>query len=115
MKYKIWLNTREWELTAEAFDFDKYLAGEYDNIPDDRQYLDREAWQGNVPLFLHYVGFFDHEYLIEKFEHRVTPEPIFSIFEMENLTFRQMIQEIWKRRKEIVKVTEGDGNPYEDF
>jgi len=33
--------------------------------------------------------------------------------EKENLTFAEMIKEIWNRRNEIVKITPGDENPYE--
>jgi len=111
MKYKIWLTTREWELVAEIFDFDKFYNGEYDDMP---RYVTREAWQGNIPLFLHDIDMFDVKYILEKIENLVTPEPIFSIFEKQNLTFREMIQEIWTRRKEIVRNPAGEENPYDD-
>ena len=72
----------------------------------------REAWQGNIPLYLHDVGIFVPDYLSKKAQGIVTPDSIFAIFDKEKLTFAEMLQEIWKRRIEIVKVTEGDDNPY---
>ena len=111
MKYKTYLNPFEWELVAETFDFDKYDAGEYDDIP---RCVYREAWEGNIPLFLHDVGYLDIEYIVKKLENLVTLEPIFSIFEKENLTFREMMFEIWERRKEIVILLPDEKNPYED-
>ncbi|MEO0092880.1 MAG: hypothetical protein ABIK67_01290 [candidate division WOR-3 bacterium] len=111
MKYTISLNSREWELVADEFDYQKFHLRQYDQAKRLRLY--REAWQGNIPLYLHDVGVLVPDYLIELAQGVVTTEPIFSIFDKENLTFAEMIQEIWKRRKEIVKVTEGDPNPYE--
>jgi len=43
----------------------------------------------------------------------VVSAPIFAIFDKKDLTFAQMLQEIWNRRKEIVKIVPGDENPYE--
>jgi hypothetical protein len=111
MKYSVSLNSREFEIKTENFSFDKYYQGLYDS--ETKLSLTREAWQGNLPVYLHDVGILAPDYLIEKAKGIVTPEPIFSIFDKENLTFGEMLQEIWKRRKEIVKVTEGDDNPYE--
>jgi hypothetical protein len=112
MKYEIFLNSREYELIAENFDFDKYYQGLYDD--ETKFSLDREAWQGNIPLYLHDVGIFEPEYLTKQSQDIVTPDPVFAIFDEENLTFAEMIQEIWKRRKEIVKITPGNDNPYEN-
>ena len=111
MKYTVSLNSREFEIAADDLVFDKYYQGLYDSKT--KLGLTREAWQGNMPLYLHDVGVLVPDYLTEKAKGVVTPEPIFSIFENENLTFAEMLQEIWKRRKEIVKVTKGDDNPYE--
>ncbi|MEO0092887.1 MAG: hypothetical protein ABIK67_01325 [candidate division WOR-3 bacterium] len=110
-KYEVYLSSREYEIIAEDFDFEKYYHGFYDSRM--KLDLDREAWVGSTPLYLHYIGTFEPNYLIEKAKGIVTTKPIFAIFDKENLTFAEMIQEIWKRRKEIVKVTEGDDNPYE--
>jgi len=117
MKYEIWLNSREYEIVHEAFDVDKYYAHDYDTVQ--RLEMFREAWQtmpdvGVVPLYLHYVGIFEPEPIIERAEGVVTTARVFAIFDKKDLTFAEMLQEIWKRRKEIVKVSEGDGNPYED-
>jgi|UniRef100_A0A7V3RH74 hypothetical protein len=111
MKYKVNLTSSEWEIIAEDFDFDKFYEGCY----DDNQRLDltREAWLGNRPLYLHAIDTFSLDEIIKKAEGIVTSEPIFSIFGKENLTFAEMLQEIWNRRKEIVKITPGDENPYE--
>ncbi len=108
-------NSREWEIIAEDFNFDSYYHKQYDASL--KFGLDREAWQGNVPLYLHGVNDinpFLPDKIIRKAENVVTPDPIFSVFDKENLTFAQMIQEIWKRRKEIVQITPGDDNPYEN-
>jgi hypothetical protein len=117
MKYEIWLNSREYEIAHAAFDAQAYDAGAYDETP--RIGMDREAWMsmpdiGLVPLYLHYVGVFEPEPIIERAQGVVTTASVFAIFDKKDLTFAEMLQEIWKRRKEIVKVTEGDGNPYED-
>ena len=112
MKYEISLNSREWEIVAEIFDYNKFSAGLYDH--KHRLGLYREAWQDNIPLYLHDVGIFSPEYLIEQAQNIVTPDPIFAIFDKENLIFAEMIREIWERRKEIVKITPGDDNLYED-
>jgi hypothetical protein len=117
MKYEISLNSREWEIVAENFDFNKFYAGLYDH--KHRLGLYREAWSatshgGYIPLYLHDVGILSPENLIKQAQNVVTAGSIFAIFDKENLTFAQMIQEIWKRRKEIVKITPGDDNPYAD-
>lgn len=111
MNYEVVLNSREFEIVAEDFDIEKFNHGLYDN--GHRLGLTREAWKGNVPLYLHDVGFFDVIYLTKKSEGVVTPDPVFSIFDKKDLTFTEMIQEIWDRHKKIVKVTPGDENPYE--
>lgn len=110
MKYKVSLNSREWEIIADDFDFKKYYAKGYDGIR--LGFLTREAWQGNVPLYLHDVGIFSPLYLAEQARPVVTAEPVFSIFDKENLTFSDMVWEIWNRRQEIVKINKGDDNPY---
>ena len=111
MKYSVSLNFREFEIKTENFSFDKYYQGLYDSKT--KLGLTREAWLENIPLYLHDIGKLSPDYLIEKAQGIVTPEPVFSIFDKENLTFTEMLQEIWKRRKEIVRVTKGDDNPYE--
>jgi hypothetical protein len=111
MKYQIYINYREWEIIAETFEFERYYNKEYEHRKNIA--VARQAWEGNIPLYLHDVGTFDPEYLLETLENLVTPESIFCIFEKENLPFKEMIQEIWKRRDDIIKPTEGDDNPYE--
>ena len=101
----------------EAFDFHAYDAGAYDETP--RIGMDRESWQsmpdiGLVPLYLHYVGVFDADAIIERADGVVTAEPVFEIFDKKDLTLAEMIREIWQRRKEIVRISPGTGNPYED-
>ena len=104
-------NTREWEIMTEEFGFDAYYEGRYDDTI--QLNLAREAWQENIPLYLHDITPFFPDEIIKKAEGIVTSEPIFAIFDKENLTFAEMLQEIWNRRKEIVKITPGDENPYE--
>ena len=110
MKYDVVLNSREWEIVAEDFESERFYAGGYDSRP--RLSLTREAWKGDIPLYLHDVGVFFPDYLIEQARKVVTPEPVFAVLDVTNLTFAQMIHEIWNRRAEIVRVTPGDDNPY---
>lgn len=111
VKFQICIDYREWAIIAETFEFDKYYEKQYDHKKNVA--ITRQAGQGNIPLYLHDVGVFDPEYLLETLENLVTSDSISSIFDKENLTFREMIQEIWKRRDDIIKPTEGDINPYE--
>jgi hypothetical protein len=115
MEYEIYLNSREFEIVAKDFNFEKYYCGFYN--AEARLGLTREAWVASgrfwIPLYLHDVGMLEPDYLIEQAKNIVTPEPMFSIFDKENLTFAEMVNEIWLRRKEIVRVTPGDDNPYE--
>lgn len=101
MRYKVNLNSREYEIIAEGFSFDKYYQGIYDSKT--KLGLTREAWQDNIPLYLHDVGEFNAEYLIKKSQTIVTTEPIFSVFDLKNLTFVEMIKEIGKRSSELLK------------
>ena len=110
MRYEVSLNSREWEIIAKDFDYQKFHQKFYDIT--NRLGTYQEAWQGNIPLYLHDVGIFAPDYLSEKAKDIVTPDPVFSIFDKENLTFAEMLKEIWQRRKEIVKITTGDDNPY---
>ena len=112
MKYKIILTSREWELIAEDFDFEKFNHGIYDQ--ENRLGMYREAWQRDIPLYLHDVGIFEPEYLITAASKaKVNTDPVFDIFNKKLLTFAEMIQEIWDRRKKITKTVPGDDNPYE--
>ncbi len=111
MKYQIFICTHEWELIAENFNFEKFFAGEYDH--ERKLGLIREAWDGDIPLYLHDVSILSPDYIIEVAKGIVTEEPVFSIFDKENITFEEMVDEIWARRREIVQVTDGDENPYE--
>ncbi|MEO0093380.1 MAG: hypothetical protein ABIK93_02980 [candidate division WOR-3 bacterium] len=111
MHYQVNFNTSEWEIIAETFNFDKYYQGEYDSIEKLR--LTREAWQGNLPLYLHDIQMFKPEVLIERAKGIVTTDPVFAVFDKTNLTFAEMIWEIWARRKEIIKISPGDYNYYE--
>jgi hypothetical protein len=111
MKYEVCINPVEWEIIAEAFDFDKYHRGKYKH--ENKLGLTREAWDGDIPLYLHDVGFLAPEYYIKISKGVVTPEPIFSIFDKENITFEEMLKEIWRRRTKIVKLFDGEENPYD--
>lgn len=110
MKYKVILTSREIEIIGKDFDFDKFYHNLYDN--ETRLHLTREAWSGNIPLYLHQVGGFDKDYLIEKARGIITDEPVFSIFDKDGLTFEQMINAIHDRRKKIITIIPGDANPY---
>ncbi|MEO0107162.1 MAG: hypothetical protein ABIL70_04205 [candidate division WOR-3 bacterium] len=111
MKYKVNFTSREWEIIGEGFNFDDYYAGKYDDT--ERLYFSREAWQGDIPIFLSDTYAFSPDEILVRANGIVTPQSVFSIFGKENLTFAEMLQEIWTRRKEIVKVVPGDNNPYE--
>jgi hypothetical protein len=110
MQYTVVLTSREFEIIAEDFNFDQYHHNFYDS--ETRLALTREAWKGNVPLYFHDVGVFNPDYLKEKSSGFVTSDPIFAIFDKENITFAEMLDEIWKRRKKLVKTNPGDENPY---
>jgi hypothetical protein len=110
VKYEFRANYRDWELIAETFEFEKLNKGEYDQ--DRRFSLLREAWDGDIPLYLNDYSNFTAVYLKEISIGIVTEEPIFSIFDKENLTFSEMLDAIQERIPEIVKETEGDENPY---
>ena len=111
MKYKININYRDWELIAESFEPENWNKGIYDQ----KRKLGflMEAWDGNIPLYLNNDDVFIADYLKEISIGIVNPDPIFSIFDKENLTFEQMLDEIQERIPEIVAVTPGDENPYE--
>jgi hypothetical protein len=111
MKYQVNFNTSEWEIIGENFDFNLYYEGRYDDQP--RLLLAREAWQGDIPLYLHDYTPFAPSQIIENASGIVSPEPVFSIFDKENLTFAEMLQEIYNRRQEIVQKVPGDQNPYD--
>jgi hypothetical protein len=114
MKYQIFICTHEWEIIAENFDFEKFFNDfeeEYDHTR--KLGLTREAWNGDIPLYLHDIGTLSPDYLIEIAKGIVTEDAVFSIFDKENITFEEMVNEIWTRRREIVQVTDGDENPYE--
>jgi len=113
MKYEVYINYRDWEIIAETFEFEKYYRREYEHPLKNVSLFTREAWKGNIPLYLHDVDTFCPQYILETVKDYITPEPIFDIFDKKNLTFKEMIQEIWKRRDEIIKPTEGDDNPFE--
>jgi len=111
MKYEVYINYREWEIIAETFDIKKYNTDIYN-------YKNRlgcmiECWQDNIPIYLNNDDIFIADYLKEKSVGIVTPEPIFSIFDKENLTFKQMLDAIQEKIPGIVKPTCGDDNPYE--
>lgn len=111
MKYKIYINYRDWEIIAETFEFEKLNKGIY--AQKRRLGFLREAWDGDIPIYLNNDDIFIADYLKEISKNVVTPEPIFCIFDKENLTFKEMIQEIWKRRDEIITPVKADDNPYE--
>lgn len=111
MKYDIYINYRDWELIAESFDPDKLNKDVYDQ--DRRLSFLMEVWEGDMPLYLNDHSSFNADYLKEISIGIVTPDPVFSIFDKENLTFEQMLDEIQERIPEIVTVTPGDENPYE--
>lgn len=110
MKYKVNFTSREWEIISEEFSFDDYYAGKYDDI--ERLNLTSEAWRGDIPLYLHDIYPFSLD-ILKFIEGVVTPQAIFSIFDKENLTFAEMLQEIWNHRKEITRIVPGDPDPYE--
>jgi len=110
MKYNVVLTSREFEIIAEDFNFDQYHHNLYDS--ETRLALTREAWKGNVPFYLHDVGVFNPDYLKAISRGFVTSDPVFAIFDKENLTFAEMLDEIWKHAKKLVKVNPGDENPY---
>jgi hypothetical protein len=110
VKYTICLNTREFEIIAQGFDFDLFYNRGYDQ--ERMLGLTREAWLGNVPLYLHDVGVFDADYLSQRAANVVTCKPIFDIFDKKNLTFIEMLQEIQACVQKIAKQTPGDDNPY---
>jgi hypothetical protein len=111
MRYEFRANYRDWELISETFDIDKYNTPFYD-------YKNKlgcmiECWQGNIPIYLNNDDIFISDYIKEISIGVVTPEPIFSIFDKENITFEEMLDAIQERIPGIVKPTEGDDNPYE--
>jgi len=110
MKYVVHLTTREFEITAQEFDFDRFYGRGYDQ--ERKLGLTREAWQRDVPLYLHDIGVLDADYLATRAENIVTREPVFAIFDKEDLTFTEMLREIQTRAKKIVKKTPGDEDPY---
>ena len=111
MRYKININYRDWELISEKFEPKNWNKGIYDQ----KRKLGflMEAWENNIPLYLNNDENFVADYIKELSKDIVTPEPIFSIFDKENLTFEEMLDAIQKRIPDIVKPTEGDDNPYE--
>ena len=111
MKYRVNFTSREWEIIAEEFIFDDYYAGRYDET--ERLGLIREAWRDSLPIYLNDVGVFSPERILSRVDGIVTNENIFSIFDEDNLTFAEMLDAIYERRNEIVKIAPGDENPYE--
>lgn len=112
MRYKTYICTHEWKIIAETFEFKKLNRSVYDQKR--RSNLCKEAWNGNIPLYLHDVGILSPEYLIKISKDVVTSELIFTIFDKQNITFEEMIKEIWERRKDIIKIIARDEeeNPY---
>jgi hypothetical protein len=113
MKYETYICTHEWEIISENFEFEKFHNKQYDQ--EKKLGLTREAWDKDIPLYLHDIDTFSPDYIVGVSEGIVTTESIFSILGKDNLTFKEMLNEIWKRRKEIVKITAGDeeDNPYD--
>ena len=109
MRYEFTANYRDWELIAEGFDINKME--QYENIRKLGFMI--ECWKGDIPIYFDDYNIFNADYLKEISEGVVTPEPIFSIFNSEKLTFNQMLDAIQERIPGIVKPTEGDDNPYE--
>ena len=105
------MNYRDWELIAESFEFGKLNKGIYDQKR--KLGFTREAWDGDVPLYLNDYSSFNPDYLIEISKGIVTSEPIFDIFDKEDLTFEEMLEEIGEKISETVVVTPRDENPYE--
>jgi hypothetical protein len=110
VKYEFRANYRDWELIAETFDIEKYRTDTYDY--GNRLGCEIECWQDDIPIYLDCYDMFVSEYLKEISIGVVTEEPIFSIFDKENLTFSEMLDAIQERIPGIVKETEGDENPY---
>jgi hypothetical protein len=93
MTYRINVTDFEWEIIAEGFNFDTYYrTGEFDATT--KFPVDREAWQGTLPVYLHGIGDLPYDYLIQRGQAIVTAEPIFAIFSKTDLTFQQMIEAI---------------------
>jgi len=111
MRYEFRANYRDWELISEDFEFEKLNKGGYDQ--DRRLSFMREAWDDNIPLYLNDYSTFNPDYLKEISKDIVTSEPIFSIFDKENLTFEQMVDAIQEKIPAIVQATGGDDNPYD--
>ncbi len=111
MRYEFRANYRDWELIAETFEFEKLNKGVYDQ----KRKLGflREAWNNNVPLYLNDYSVFNADYLKEISIGIVTTDPVFSIFDKENITFEEMLDAIQEKIPGIVKATGGDDNPYE--
>lgn len=111
MKYKININYRDWELIAESFEPEKWNK----EIYDQKKKLGflMEAWDENVPLYLNDDFVFNADYIKEISIGIVTTDPVFSIFDKENITFEEMLDAIQEKIPGIVKVTTGDENPYE--
>ena len=111
MKYEFRANYRDWELIAETFDVEKYNTDVY-------QYKNKlgcmiECWQGNIPLYLNNDDIFEADYMKEKAIGVVTTDPVFSIFDKENITFEEMLDAIQEKIPGIVTPTTEDDNPYE--
>lgn len=111
MKYEVYINYRDWEIIAEIFEFEKLNRGIYDQKK--RLGFTRESWDGVIPIYLNDYSTFNSDYLKEISKNVVTPEPIFSIFDRENLNFSEMLDAIQEKIPGIVKPTPGDDNPFE--
>ena len=111
MRYEFRANYRDWELISENFEFEKLNRGDYNQ--DRKLSFTREAWDNNVPLYLNDYSVFNTDYIKEKAIGVVTSDPVFSIFDKENITFEEMLDAIQEKIPEIVKATVGDDNPYE--